>query len=123
MITAQDLYAFGNASGPTGGRLSDFGISTGTGVVGPFNPTGPQDQVGGASTYIDPLQAPLTGVYWQLAQGTALPPGLGVHADGVDVGGTAPWGHRTIYPTAAMTFDQFQTDVLNLPWVKKGRKK
>ena len=49
---------------------------------------------------------------------------MGVHADGVDVGGPAPWGHRTIYPSLRMTVNHFDGLYLGLPWERAvGRNK
>jgi hypothetical protein len=101
--------------------MSDFGVSSEDEVVGPYSPTSPTDAIPGASTFTDPKAAPLTGQYHVLPEGTELPDGLGVHADGEDVGGNAPYGHRTIYPTAPMTFSQFQELFNGLPWQWVGK--
>lgn len=119
----EDLFAFGNASGPRGPRLQDFGIGNPTDIVGPLTPDPVTRAVNGASTYTDPAIAPLTGHYWKVATNTPLSQGSAVSADGSDIpGGTAPAGHRTIYPAAAMTFEQFRADFLALPWKLAGKK-
>jgi hypothetical protein len=46
-----------------------------------------------------------------------------VQADGEDVGGQAPWDHRTVYPTVGMPFERFQQLFQNLPWEYEGRLK
>jgi hypothetical protein len=50
-----------------------------------------------------------------------LPEGLGVHADGEDVEGLQPWGHRSVYPTIGMSYDQFQELFQAMPWEYVGR--
>jgi hypothetical protein len=47
-----------------------------------------------------------------------LPDGLAYFKDGRNfgLGGTAPRGHVTIYPTKPMSFSAFQKLVKNLPW-------
>jgi hypothetical protein len=63
----------------------------------------------GASAFSSAAQAPLTGHYHILPEGTRLPEGLGVIADGSDVvpGSTHSPGHYTIYPTRPMSIDEF----------------
>jgi hypothetical protein len=56
-----------------------------------------------------------------LPAGTQLPPGLGVIADGKDVGGTHAPGHHSIVPTQPMTPQEFEDKYTSLPW-KKGPK-
>lgn len=120
---SEDLYAFGNRSGPRLPRPEqDFGVSGPGDQVGPFSPASPQDNVSGASTFTDPTQAPLTGQYHKLPADTLLPEGLGVHADGRDVGGTHGWGHRTIYPAERMSVAKFQELFGGLPWTWAGKK-
>jgi hypothetical protein len=124
----EDLYHFGRSPNSDlepirGARPSDFGVTNGTDTVGPYAPTGPLDEVGGASTYIDAESSGLNGHYYGIPAGTELPEGLGIQADGEDVGGTAPSGHRTIYPTVPMTFDQFQELFRSLPWSYMGNLK
>jgi hypothetical protein len=124
----EDLYHFGRSPNSDlepirGARPSDFGDTGGTETVGPYTPTGPLDEVGGASTYIDAGRSGLSGHYYSIPAGTQLPDGLGIQADGEDVCGTAPWGHRTIYPTVPMTFDQFQELFRSLPWSYMGNLK
>jgi hypothetical protein len=121
--TSEDLYAFGSKTAPRPPRpVQDFGVPSPDEPVGPFVPGPPTDAVPGASTFTDPKQAPLTGNYHSLPADTPLPPGLGIHADGQDAGGTAPWGHRTVYPSTRMTVSQFQELFSNLPWTWAGKK-
>lgn len=89
--------------------------------MGPYSPSAPTDEVGAASTYIDAERSGLAGHYYRLLAGTELPEGLGVHADGEDVGGLQPWGHRSVYPTVEMPYGQFQDLFQNLPWEYVGR--
>lgn len=117
----EDVYAFGNASGPSGARLSDFGLSSPDETVGPYSPRSPTEEIPGASTTTDPLGSGLTGHYHRLPAGTDLPEGLGIHADGADVGGLGPAGHRTIYPTAPMSYGEFQGLFQGLPWEWAGK--
>jgi hypothetical protein len=125
--TAEPLYAFG---GPKEGpprppRFKDFAepdVSSPADLVGPFTPTAPTDKADGASTFIDPERTTLSGNYHELPSRTELPPGLAVHANGEDVGGLQPWGHRTIYPSTQMTFSQFQDVISSLPWRYAGKK-
>jgi hypothetical protein len=117
----EDVSSFGNTSGPRGARLGDFGISSPDEVVGPYAPTSPLDEVPGASSFTDAGQSGLSGHYWTLPSGTELPDGIDIHADGADVGGDAPWGHRTFYPSQAMTFSEFQDLFQSLPWEYGGK--
>ncbi|OIV37971.1 hypothetical protein BIV57_08300, partial [Mangrovactinospora gilvigrisea] len=120
----EKLHAFGNKEAPRPVRLDrDLGVDSPDAVVGPYEPTAPTDKARGASTYIDPERAPVTGQYHVLPPGYEMPEGLGVHADGEDVGGPEPWGHRTIYPTRAMTAGEFSDKVASLPWEHAGNKR
>jgi hypothetical protein len=110
----QDLFAFGGKRDdgfPRPPRDSDLHVSSPDEPVGPYSPHAPTDEVPGASTYTS-VQAGqdqgLSGQVFRLPEGTDLPPGYGVHADGADVGGTAPPGHRTIYPSQRMPVSDFQ---------------
>jgi hypothetical protein len=114
------LFAFGNRAGPRPPRIGIDLIPDAAGNVGPEAPPFPA----GASTFADPLQAPLTGHYHGLVRGTPLPAGLGVVADGSDVRADSPHppGHHTIYPAVEMPADQFVRLFLSLPWLWVGRK-
>ena len=112
-----DLHAFGNKTRPRPPRIGkDLAVDP----AGRVNPTSPPE---GASTFGDPNQAPLTGHYHKVPAGTPLPEGVGVRPDGVDVGGSHPSTHHTIYPTQPMTFSQFVDKFLSLPWQYGGKKK
>jgi large repetitive protein len=118
--TPTDLHAFGNAGGPRAPREGiDFYVGDDGMVVPQSGPT-PH----GASTFGDPAQAPLSGVYHRIPGGTELPDGFGVVADGEDVlpGSGQPPTHHTIYPTQPMTPQDYIDGFLNLPWVRAGRK-
>lgn len=116
-----DLYAFGNAVGVKGPRPLDFGSVSDNDLVGPYAPSTPMDQIPGSSAFVDPHRAHLTGCYYVLPGNAELPAGLGIHADGEDSGGLAPWGHRTIYPTTPMQFSKFRELILGLPWQRAGK--
>jgi hypothetical protein len=89
-------------------------------MVGPEGPPLPV----GASTFADPARAPLTGHFHLLKQGTPLPPGLAVLADGVDVYANSPHSatHHTFYPAHQIAASDFITLFLALPWQYGGRK-
>ena len=87
------------------------------GMVGPTHPPT------GASTFADVKEAPLTGHYHVLPKGTALPEGLAIVADGVDVGGSQPRTHHTVYPTRTMKYEEFVEKYMSLPWSHAGKKK
>ena len=79
--TPVDLYAFGNRSGPRPPRLGIDVVPDAAGMVGPEPPPLPR----GMSAFASLAQATATGHYYILPQGTELPPGVAVVADGVDV--------------------------------------
>src|SRR6476620_5222201 len=106
-VTTEDLFSFGSATSP---KLPWQGIGVfpdANGIVHPESPPLPR----GASTFADVNKAPLTGRYHRLPKGTILPEGLEVIADGSDVQArsTHEPTHHTIYPTSAMTEQQFCT--------------
>ena len=123
--TDKDLYAFGNKAGPREPRIEGHNLKPGQtpdlvpnekGLVGPTKPPT------GASTFGDPQQAPLGGHYHKLPAGTELPKGVGVSADGAEVGGAQPATHHTIYPTTEMTPAEFVQKHGSLPWEYAGKK-
>lgn len=124
-VTPVDLFAFGARGGYKGARaFQDFKIEPIPGVRVPLN-----GQVGlelplGASTFADPLAAPLQGHYHRLPAGTKLPRGFGLKADGVDVIPISeqPATHYTIFPTRGMWLDEFNDGLLELPWEYAGKK-
>ncbi len=95
-----DLYASGNRAGPRPPRPGDDFLPDAGGMIGPESPPLPV----GASTFADPLQAPLTGHYHRIERETPLPAGFGVVADGADVHPDSPHPptHHTLYPARAM---------------------
>jgi hypothetical protein len=111
---AEDLYAFGGRKDeghPRPPRAADLEASSPSDTVGPHQPTAPTDTVPGASTYRsveDGQREGLTGQVFRRPAEAPMPQGMGVHADGADAGGTAPEGHRTVYPTEAMSLSDFQ---------------
>ena len=77
----------------------------------------------GASTFARVRESGLTGHYWRLPAGTALPEGIGVVADGGDVVPVSPNapGRHPIYPTRAMSFGEFVALYNGLPREYAGR--
>lgn len=117
--TPEDIFGFGNASGPKGGRPKDFGVADGSQNIGPF-PDGAGKYNGASTLTQDGIgRTSLKGKYHKLPAGTQLPDDLGLYADGSDVGGTHAYGHRTIYPKQAMSVDTFVNKVKALPWTNK----
>ncbi|MCM0589486.1 MAG: hypothetical protein HEQ35_10695 [Gloeotrichia echinulata IR180] len=115
VILTITLYAFGNRISPRPPRLS-IDILVEKDLVKPTQPPT------GASTFADIQYAPLTGHYYKLDKGTLLPVGLGVIADGKEVGGTHSPTHHTIYPCREMPFSEFVEKFLNCGWVYAGKK-
>jgi len=113
--TAVDLYAFGNATGLTTPRPSDF-----PGPPGPDDNIGPYpDATGayyGASVTTNALTSGLTGVYYKLNAGANLVE-MDVHPDPTV---TDP-NHHLIYPTVVTTYSAFEAAVRGLNWVRQGR--
>jgi len=122
----RDLFAFGGkkpvfdeegnlieGGAPRPPRLDrDLKVGGPDDPVGPFDPQAATDEVHGGSTFIsvqDGQNIGMDGQVFRLPEGTELPPGYGVHADGADVGGGQPSGHRTIYPTQQMPAGDFQS--------------
>lgn len=75
----------------------------------------------GASTYGDPGSFGRPGHFWRIPARTEPPEGSGFYADGAEVGGSAPEGHVTRYPTTKMTFEDAQGRMLRFPWGDWGR--
>ena len=119
-VTVVDLYAFGNAQGPRPPRVGQDLEPDEAGFIPPGEPPEPP----GASTFGDPDQAPLTGIYWKLPAGTPLPVGLLVIADGSDVleGSQQPPTHHTIFASEAMPAQRFVDLYAALPWERAGRR-
>jgi RHS repeat-associated protein len=114
-----DLHAFGPiAGGPRAPRVDDDYLLDDAGHV---IPQGGQQWPRGASTFGDPHQAPLKGQYHRIPEGTELPRGLDVKADGIDVGGPQPPTHHSIYPTESMSPEEFTDKFKGLPWEHAGK--
>ena len=109
------LYAFGNSKSPRLPR-ENKDILVENGFVRPTQPPT------GASTFADIQNIPLTGHYHKLDKEIELPSGLGVIADGKDVGGVHSHTHHTIYPTRPMSFTEFQEKFLACGWIYVGKK-
>ena len=119
--TTADIYSFGNKSAPRGARpQQDFNVENFDSIVGPE--TGPLPK--GASNVLDVNSAPLSGHYHMLPAGTQMPDGLDIIADGIDVIPNSPHGvgHHTIFPTRAMTVNEFNELYKSLPWQYGGKK-
>ena len=119
--TTADIYSFGNKSAPRGARpQQDFNVENFDSIVGPE--TGPLPK--GASNVLDVNSAPLSGYYHMLPAGTQMPDGLDIIADGIDVIPNSPHGvgHHTIFPTRAMTVNEFNGLYKSLPWQYGGKK-
>ena len=113
--TAVDLYAFGNASGLSTPKRSDFpGPPEPNDNVGPYPDA--SDNYYGASATTNALTSGLTGVYYKLAAGTDLV-GMDVHPDPT----LSDVNHQLIYPTVVTTYADFEAAVRRLNWVKQGR--
>ncbi len=115
-----DLFAFGSRSGPRPPRQGLDYVPDPMGMFGPEQPPFPA----GASLFADPKQAPLRGHFFRLAAGTAIPPGMNVVADGVDVHSNSmhPPTHHTLFPIVQMPSQQFVSAFLALAWQYSGRK-
>ncbi|WP_280353757.1 putative T7SS-secreted protein [Nocardia otitidiscaviarum] len=116
-VVPTDLHAFGNATVPRPPRPKDFGVEDVDAMLHPEATTYRH----GASTFDSPEGKPVKGHYHVLPEGTQLPEGLEVMADGRDVSGPMSAGHHTIYPTRSMTLSEFQDLYASLPWQYGGR--
>jgi hypothetical protein len=119
-----DVYAFGNAHEPRPPRITD--LKPGQLPDLPVDAEGMVDPAAGepcgASTFGDPSMAPLSGHYHRLPAQTQLPDGLGIIADGVDVGGNLPPTHYTLVPTRRMTPEEYLQLYRRLPWHYAGKR-
>lgn len=118
-VVPTDLHGFGNSTVPRPPRPRDFEVEDSSSMLHPED----AEFRHGASTFDDPSGKPVKGHYHVLPRGTELPEGLGVMADGVDVGGPMSAGHHTIYPTRPMSLDEFQQLYSGLPWEYGGKVK
>ncbi|MEV7603572.1 polymorphic toxin-type HINT domain-containing protein [Kitasatospora sp. NPDC089797] len=74
-------------------------------------------KVSGASTYRTVGELRDQGLTGKVRNPNApLPDGLGMIADGKDVGGTQPHGHITLYPTRKMTPEEFTGLLRGMDW-------
>jgi RHS repeat-associated protein len=129
-IVPTDLFATGNASGPRPPRIEGYNLKPGQksdlspGSDGLLRPADPPK---GASTFADPSQSSIfeNNHHHKLPKGTVLPEGIGVIADGKDVNPRSPHGktHHTIFPTRAMSPEEFAEKLKNLPWQPMGKYK
>ena len=119
--TPKDLYAFGNSTSPRGARpVQDFDVEDFSNFVGPETPPMPH----GASSFDNIDNVPLKGHYHTLPEGTELPEGLGVIADGSDVleNSLRGVGHHSFFPIKSMTVEEFNNLFKSLPWKYGGKK-
>lgn len=119
--TPEQVCSFGNRTQPRGARpKQDFGVADFDDIVGPETGKFPK----GASNVTDINNAPLSGHYHVLLEGTVLPNGLGIKADGSNVFPDSPHGvgHYTIFPTKEMTVMEFNELYKSLPWNYGGKK-
>lgn len=109
------LYVFGNRHRPRPPRANkDIGL-----VGDRVHPTQPPT---GASMFANLNHAPLTGHYYKLRNGTELPEGLAIIADGRDIGGPHAPTHHTLYPSREMQFEEFVEKFFQCDWVYVGKK-
>ena len=95
--------------------------------LGNVHPPTPEElaakDVHGMSTFDTPEHAAAQGLGGQLRSPTLpLPEGLGIISDGAEVGGPAPEGHYTIYPTFSMPFDDYVGLIKSMNWTNIGIK-
>jgi uncharacterized protein RhaS with RHS repeats len=114
------LVLAGNASGPSPARNPQDIIPDSNGVIksqaGLDNPLG-------KSSFDTPenMANILKDTNVHEIKSANLPEGLGIKADGVDVGGTRAKGHHTIFPTRDMTFDEFNSKLSQIETKKIGK--
>lgn len=120
-VTPVDLFAFGSAESPKPPRRGIDVFPDEVGFLDAELPPLPR----GASTFADVNQAPLTGRYHRLPQGTALPEGIEVVSDGRDVQFRSSHEppHHTVFPSVRMAEERFLSLYLSLPWKLAGKKK
>ena len=110
-----NLHMVGNTTEPKGPRpgtdieVDDAGMVKGQ-SYDPDNGVFPS----GKSATVKPAESGLEGTFHQVPEGTKLPDGTAVVADGADVGGPHRAGHHTIYPTRDMPFSEFDAKVRSL---------
>jgi RHS repeat-associated protein len=111
-----NLHMVGNTTEPKGPRpgtdikVDDSGMVKGQ-SYDPANNIFPD----GKSATVTPVDSGLQGTFHQVPEGTKMPEGLAIVADGKDVGGPHGPGHHTIYPTKDMPFSEFEAKVKSLP--------
>ena len=109
--TKTDIYAFQSRKTPGkpgGARPIDFKVKDSSSAI-PKYPTDPKSgKLMGASTCIDPENAPLSGDYFKIPKGTVLPDGMGWHQDSAN--------HGVLFPTEDTTVDSFNDLYYSLPW-------
>jgi hypothetical protein len=115
------LYAFGNMTRPRPPRAGNDIDVDGEGFVN-AQPEPGQTWPQGASTFGDVTLINLKGPYHRIRRKDPMPTGLGVMADGTEVGGDMGPTHHTIFPTQRMLFLTFQNLFLGLPWTYAGKK-
>ncbi|MBU7584272.1 MAG: DUF4157 domain-containing protein [Nostoc sp. TH1S01] len=121
LVQSQFLHAFGNRTNPRNPRRGDDIQVDNDGNVAGQDEVAPLEHTG-ASTFTDVNFAPLRGHYHYRELVEPMPEGLGVVADGREVGGEHAQTHHTIYPRQKMTFDQFVDRFQQMGWQYRGKK-
>ncbi|WP_279323392.1 DUF4157 domain-containing protein [Actinomycetospora cinnamomea] len=119
---ADEVYAFGNTTKPAEVRTPKDIRTDADGYVASQEPFVPTLSVEGKSTFAKPWETRLTGWYYGVPKAVVpATDGLGIVADGLDVGGTHLPTHHTIYPRVRMLFTAFRDKVAGLPWVRRNK--
>ena len=102
-------------------KVESFDDIVGPEIADPENGVFPK----GASNVTNPNNSTLSGQYHSIPQGTELPFGLDIIADGSDLYRNSPHaqGHYTVFPTREMTVSEFNDLYKSFPWVHRGKKK
>lgn len=118
---AEGIIMTGNAQNPRGPRPNiDIPVDENAMVKSQADVEWPKGQ----SSFISPeaaRDAGLTGQFHSVKGGIELPEGIGIIADGADVGGPNPAGHHTLYPTRDMPFEEFQEKIANIESKHAGK--
>ena len=123
-----DIFIFGNSSGPANARprvmgdngrmKGDITVTDGNVSAQSVDPdSGVWPQGKSATTDLD---SGLTGQVHKVGDAD-LPKGLGMVADGADVGGPHKAGHHTIFPTEDMSFDEFNNKLQQIETTHVGK--
>ncbi|MBL6458663.1 DUF4123 domain-containing protein [Belnapia sp. T6] len=122
----QDVYIGGNKTAPRPPRIK--GVNTKPNqnsdlipdAEGNLEPGPPDGWPDGASSFADKNKLPSGFTPYKVPAGTELPEGLGIRADGKDVGGPHGPTHHTIYPTRPMSAEEFLKKFGEIKTVKEN---